>query len=110
MSYVLKKDSAGKFMFNLKAKNGEVILTSQSYVDKAGALNGIDSVRRHGTNDANFDRQKSSANEPYFTLNATNGQVIGRSEMYSSVSACENGIESVKKNCADAVVDDKSGA
>lgn len=98
MSYVLKKDSAGRYMFNLKAKNGEVILTSQSYADKVGALNGIDSVRTHGPADGNYERLKSSAGEPYFVLKATNGQVIGRSEMYSSASAMENGITSVKAN------------
>lgn len=104
MSYVLKKDAAGKFMFNLKAKNGEVILTSQSYVDKQGALNGIDSVRTHGPHDSNFVREKSTANEPYFNLKAANGQVIGRSEMYSAESGRENGIASVKANCSSTEV------
>ena len=41
---------------------------------------------------------------PFFNLKATNGQVIGKSEMYSSKSACENGIESVKKNAPEAEV------
>lgn len=41
---------------------------------------------------------------PFFNLKATNGQVIGKSEMYSSVAACENGIESVKKNAPEAEV------
>ncbi len=31
-------------MFNLKAANGEVILTSERYTAKANAENGIDSV------------------------------------------------------------------
>lgn len=41
---------------------------------------------------------------PFFNLKATNGQVIGKSEMYSSAAACENGIESVKKNAPEAEV------
>ena len=39
-----------------------------------------------------------------FNLKATNGQVIGTSELYESVAARENGIESVKKNAPDAEV------
>jgi uncharacterized protein YegP (UPF0339 family) len=34
-----------------------------------------------------------------FNLTAVNGQVILSSEGYSSSSACDNGIESVRKNC-----------
>jgi len=33
-----------------------------------------------------------------FDLKASNGEVIGTSEVYSSIAACKNGIESVKKN------------
>jgi len=36
-----------------------------------------------------------------FDLKAGNGEVIGTSEVYSSLNACKKGIESVKKN-ADA--------
>ena len=34
----------------------------------------------------------------FFSLKATNGQVILSSEMYTTLKACENGIASVKKN------------
>jgi uncharacterized protein YegP (UPF0339 family) len=37
--------SSGKFMFNLKAANSRVILTSEFYDTKAAALNGIASVK-----------------------------------------------------------------
>ena len=47
---------------------------------------------------------KETATGVKFDLLATNGQVIGTSEMYSSVAARENGIESVKKNAPDAEV------
>ena len=44
-TYALKKTTDGQFMFNLKAGNGEVILTSERYTAKASAENGIASVR-----------------------------------------------------------------
>ncbi|MEQ8850637.1 MAG: YegP family protein [Phycisphaerales bacterium] len=96
--YDLKKAKDGQFMFNLKAGNGEVILTSELYTTKAAAENGIESVKTNAPDDARYERRESKANQPYFVLKAANGQEIGRSEMYASKSACENGIESVKKN------------
>lgn len=40
-------DKAGEFRFRLKARNGEIIATSEGYKAKASCLNGIDSVRRN---------------------------------------------------------------
>lgn len=96
--FELKKSSNDKFMFNLKAGNHEVILTSEMYESKAAAENGIASVRENSPSDERYDRKESKAGDPYFNLKAGNGQVIGKSEMYSSASAMENGIESVKTN------------
>ncbi|OIN59672.1 YegP family protein [Arsenicibacter rosenii] len=45
---------------------------------------------------------KTRKNGEYqFNLKATNGQVILASEGYTTRAACENGIESVKKNAPD---------
>lgn len=95
--YVLKK-SGDKFMFNLKAANGEVILTSQRYASRASAENGISSVQRNSPADDRYERLESRSNQPYFTLKAENGQIIGTSQMYKTVGGRNNGIESVKTN------------
>lgn len=92
----LKMTSAEKYLFTLKAANGEVILVSEQYEAKASAENGIASVRANSADDKRFERKTSKANEPYFVLTATNGQVIGVSEMYSSAAAMEKGVASVK--------------
>lgn len=107
--YDLKKTSAGQFMWNLKAGNGEIILTSESYTEKSGAQNGIESARKNAPADGNYERKSSAKQQPYFVLKAANSQVIGTSEMYSSTSAMENGIASVKANAPDAKVDDQTG-
>lgn len=99
MSYELKKTVNGKYVFNLKAPNHEVILTSEVYEKRTSALAGIESVRANGNQDANFELKKSSNNQPYFVLKAPNHEVIGKSEVYSSEAAAKHGIESVKKNC-----------
>ncbi|MGW9686732.1 YegP family protein [Flagellimonas sp. 2504JD1-5] len=106
--FEIKSTSSGKTMFNLKAGNGQVILTSQSYASMDGCKNGIESVRTNSQDDGRFERKTAKDGSPFFTLNAANGQVIGKSEMYTSTSAMENGIASVKKNAPDADVEDNS--
>ena len=41
------KDKKGEFRFRLKAANGEIILTGESYKAKAGCLKGIESIRNN---------------------------------------------------------------
>ncbi len=43
-----------------------------------------------------------------FDLKATNGQVIATSEVYTTESACRNGIESVQKNAPIANVENQT--
>ena len=40
-------DKAGEYRFRLKARNGEIIVTSEGYKAKAGCLNGIESVKKN---------------------------------------------------------------
>jgi uncharacterized protein len=96
--FVTKPASNGQFMFNLKAGNGETILTSELYTSKAARNDGIISVQNNCTNDGRYDRKLSSNKKHYFNLKAANGQVIGTSEMYESSTGMENGITSVKLN------------
>ena len=104
--FELKKSASGQFMFNLKAANNQVILTSELYTEKAGAQNGIESVKQNAGTDANYERKTSKKGEPFFVLKAPNGQIIGKSEMYASAKAMENGIASVKANAPGASVAD----
>ena len=106
--YDLKTSPGGQYMFNLKAGNGQVILTSQRYESKAAAENGIASVRTNSPDDDRYERKRSKRNEPYFVLKAANGQVIGTSEMYSGNAAMENGIHSVKTNGPIALIEDNT--
>lgn len=44
-TFALKKTGAGKYHFVLKAGNGEIIATSESYTSKSAAKRGIESVK-----------------------------------------------------------------
>lgn len=106
--YELKRTSDNQFLWNLKAANNEVILTSERYKAKPSAEAGIESVRINSALDDKYERRTSTDNKPYFVLKAANGEIIGRSELYESMAGMENGIRSVKTNGPIAKVVDNS--
>ena len=114
--FVFKTVASG-YKFDLKAGNGEVIATSEVYESEAACKNGIASVAKNApvanvenqTNEGyavekcpKFEVYTDKAGEYRFRLKATNGQIIAVSEGYTSEAGCLNGVESVKKNAADA--------
>ena len=103
--FVLKAAKGGKFRFNLCAGNGQVVLTSESYNSKAAALNGIKSVGKNCSDDSCFDRKVAKNGKPFFNLKSTNGQVIGKSQMYASNASMEKGIRSVANNGSSKIDD-----
>lgn len=54
--FELYEDKSGGFRFRLKAGNGEIIASSESYKTKAGALGGIESIKKNA-GDAAIDDQ-----------------------------------------------------
>ncbi len=108
--FVIKTRTNGEFQFNLKADNGEVVLTSEGYTQKAGCENGIASVKINAADASNFDKKTSSNDKFYFNLKAGNGQVIGTSEMYETEEHRNNGIASVMSNATDASIEDTTTA
>ncbi|WP_170332314.1 YegP family protein [Ruegeria arenilitoris] len=104
--FELYEDKAGEYRFRLKAGNGEIILASEGYVQKASAENGVASVKTNAPNDDRYERKETKSGGHMFNLKASNGQVIGTSESYTTASGRDNGIESVKRNAPDARVED----
>lgn len=102
--YVVTVRKNGEFQFNLKATNGQVILTSEGYTTKSACMNGIESVRKNGPVEARFEVKVAKNGKPFFNLKATNGQVIGSSQMYASERTMKLGIASVMRNAADSPV------
>ena len=102
--FEITKRKNGEFQFNLKAGNGQVILTSEGYTTKSNCTNGVESVKRNSQDDSKFDKKTASNGKAYFNLKATNGQIIGTSQMYESEASRDKGIASVKTNAPDAEV------
>ena len=102
--FVITVRKNGEFQFNLKASNGQVILTSEGYTTKTACLNGVESVRKNCQDPKKFEVKVAKNGKPFFNLKASNGQVIGASQMYSSEATMKNGIASVAKNAPEAPV------
>jgi len=115
------KDAKNGVKFDLKASNGQVILSSEIYSSIAGCKNGIASVQKNAPIAAledqtveGFEKEKHPKFEVYvdkagefrFRLKATNGEIIGVSESYKAKTSCLNGIDSIRKNSVDAEIED----
>lgn len=106
--FTISKRKNDEYQFNLKAGNGEIILTSEGYTTKANCQKGIESVRINSQDDARYDRRVAVNEKDYFVLKARNGEIIGKSQYYSSKSSMEIGIDSVKTNAPVAEIVDET--
>jgi uncharacterized protein YegP (UPF0339 family) len=98
MFEIYRSDANDKYHFRLKAANGEIIFTGQGYKAKQDCLNGIESVRANAPNEGSFEIWDAKDGRQYFVLKATNGEIIGQSQMYKSSSGLRNGLASVQEN------------
>ncbi len=103
--FQIYKGQDDQLYFRLRASNGEVILVSEGYVSESGCRNGIGSVKENAAKDERYQRNVAGDGQFYFVLVAANGEVIGNSEMYSSETARDQGIEAVKKTAPIAPVE-----
>ena len=104
--FELLKSRNGKFRFNLKAGNNQVIITSQLYEKRISATNGIKSIKNHCKDDKCFERKVAKNGKPYFVLKAKNGQTIGKSQQYASRSTMAKGIRAIRNAAPGADVVD----
>ncbi|MBQ8249908.1 MAG: YegP family protein [Clostridia bacterium] len=116
--FVIKETASG-VKFDLVAGNGQIIATSEVYAAEASCLKGIESVKKNApianvedqtaepvvaATNPKFEMYTDKAGEYRFRLKARNGEIIATSEGYTAKAGCENGIESVRKNAADAEI------
>lgn len=121
MGKFVVKETEKSIHFNLVASNGEIIGSSQNYSNKDGCMNGIESVRKNAEaakledqtvenfeseTNPKFEIYEDKAGEFRFRLKARNGEIILSSEGYKAKASCKNGVESVRKNAADAKVEE----
>ncbi len=118
--FVIRTVASG-FKFDLKASNGETILTSETYTTEAACRSGIASVQKQifftSLEDQTVEGYKTAKHPKFemyvdkggefrFRLKASNGEIIGVSEGYAAKTSCKNGIASVMKNAAEAEIEE----
>ena len=117
--FTVKETKNGGFRFNLKAGNGEVIATSETYSTESACMNGIESIRKNAVDakledqtvenfekvtNPKFEVYKDKAGEFRFRLKARNGEIIATGEGYKAKASCLNGIDSIRRNAPDSPV------
>ncbi|MBO5782875.1 MAG: DUF1508 domain-containing protein [Clostridia bacterium] len=93
---ILDGENQVSYYFELRASNGQVLLTSEEYSTMAGLKNGI------ATHKSNIERGNIGAvitrNGDYiFKVYTANGQLLCLGEHYATKQLCLNAIESVKR-------------
>ncbi len=124
--FELYRDKAKEWRWRLVHRNGNIIADSgEGYERKAGALNGLESVRRTveqapthnldegdegantvvGADGADFELYRDKASEWRWRLVHRNGNIIADSgEGYERKAGAENGLESVQSNAKHAYI------
>ena len=115
--FIITTTKNGEYTFNLKASNGEIILTaSETYTSMKACENGIDSVKKNALSHIEDQTRNESESHPKyelyqdkggefrFRLKAANGENIGKSEGYKAKASAKKGIASIGKNAPEALV------
>ena len=117
--FVIRTVNSG-LKFDLHAANGQSVLTSEVYTTEHACRKGIESVRKNAPiakledqtepgfrqlTNPKFEIYRDKSGSYRFRLKARNGEIIAVSEIYSAKAGCLNGIDSVRRNAAEAPVE-----
>ncbi|MFK8103381.1 MAG: YegP family protein [Saprospiraceae bacterium] len=95
-----------QYYFRLSAKNGAILLQSESYSDKSSAANGIQSILQQVAQLENFEEAMAKNGQRYFILKDEAGEILARSEGYNNRSGYDHGIQAVQKIAPTASIKD----
>ena len=96
-------DGTPSYSFELRASNGEKLLSSVDYKSVQGAKNGIKTYKSNIEKD-NFTIAQNKKGEFYFRLLNGSGHLLSTGEQYQSKSSCENALDSVQRFAMTAVI------
>jgi uncharacterized protein len=110
-NYEVQQTDGGDWYFHVKAGNGESIAISELYASKSNAERGARTSRalvrlansegsktQAAPRRESFELFKGEDGKAYFRLRAANGQLLLRSQPYTTSSSARDGIASVKDN------------
>ena len=95
----LWKSEDGQFRFHVVSGNGRILLTSEGYTSRTGALNGLLSVLDNGVDPAMYLTNKTASGKYSLHLRAANWETIAFTQAYTTKSSATRAITS----CVNAV-------
>jgi uncharacterized protein YegP (UPF0339 family) len=87
--------ATGEHRFHVHAKDGAILLSSETYVTEAAAYNGALAVQQAGRARASYSIRQTAAGASYFVLQAANGEIVGTSPRYATREAADGAIASL---------------
>ena len=101
----IKEDGDEMFFFELRASNGETLLTSEEYTTYNGALNGIE-THKANIERGNFKIMLSKKGDYIFKLLSGKNMLLCMGEHYATKARCESAIASAKRFAKTAIIDE----
>lgn len=106
MHFDLKQSDKNKeFYFTLRLDDGNAVVTSEGYKQKASAKKGIESVKKNGAA-GKIELKEGSTGKPFFVVKATNGQIVGKSRQFATVEERDAAVEAIKSGVSEAGVNE----
>lgn len=105
-TFELRVNDEQLYYFNFLDGEGEVILMSGEYADKAGAEQAIKDVRVGSLMSEQIAAGKVPAGEFFFVIKDGSGQILVKSVLYGNGMRFDNALHTVKDNaCVAEIVD-----
>lgn len=105
-NFVLKQNDNGEIYFNFLNSDGEVVLISGEYPDKALAEEAIKDLKVNSLMSQQLAAGKTKDGAQFFVIKGTNGDVLVKSALYTSQMVMDNALHCVKDNVCIAEVMD----
>lgn len=94
--WVITHKADKEYIVVLKASNGQLVLTSESYVTIKSAEQGIATIKKN-VHLGNFQIYNDKKDNYYYKLKDSSNRLLCIGEIYDTRKRCESAIESVKK-------------
>ena len=105
-SFVLNQNESGEIYFNFLNSDGEVVLISDFYSDKALAEEAIKDVKLNSLMSQQLAAGKTKDGGQFFVIKGSDGDILVKSALYTSQMVMDNALHCVKDNvCVAEVMD-----
>lgn len=104
VKFIIRTGKHHQFFFDLKAENGDVLITSEAFHTKAACNTVIESLKAVAKDDNKYERMKAATEHYYFIIKGGNGKQIAKSVLFPTPADRNAAIKSVEAEGHDAVI------